>query len=125
MLSFAQKDFESSLYSLINIKHTDIYNKFEIKTLLISVYYELNKFDEMEGTIDSFRHMLNNDKYINSSRKKYYLNFIRVCLKLIKLKTKLDDNIVYDIREMIKTPDFVIDKSWIEQKIKEAEKEFS
>ncbi len=124
LLHFAGKDFERALNSLENIKHTDIYNKFEIKTLLISVYYELNKFDEMEGTIDSFRHMLNNDKYINSSRKRYYINFIRVCLKLLKLKTKFDENTVYYIKEMIKAPDFVIDKLWIEQKIKEAENRY-
>jgi len=125
LIHFSKFKFESSLNSLLNIKHTDLYNKFEIKTLLISVYYELNMFDEMEGTIDSFRHMLNNDKYISTTRKKYYLNFIRVCLKLIKLKTKFDLNTIYDIREMINTPDYVIDKIWIENKISEAEKNFS
>lgn len=121
LLLFSQKKYEASLNSLMNIKHTDLYNKFEIKTLYISVYYELNKFDEMEAVIDSFRHMLNNDKFISAARKKYYVNFIRVCLKLIKLKTKPDLNIIYDIQQMIGTKDYVIDKTWIESKLKESE----
>jgi len=121
LAEFTSGRFEKALALLKNIKHTDLYNKFEIKTLLVSSMYELNMFDEMEAAIDSFRHMLSNDKYISPARKKYYINFIRVALKLIKLKTKFDLNILYDVREMIKAPDFITEKAWVEKKLIEAD----
>lgn len=121
LVDFAEGRFERSASLLTGTKHIDVYNKFEIKSLLLSCYYELGMYDEMEASIDSFRHMLANDKLISHSRKKYYLNFIRVLLKLIKLKERNDTAMIPDIRAMIKTPDFILEKQWVEKKLAEAE----
>ena len=124
LFEFSAGRFQKTVSLLSGIRHFDLYNKFEIRSLLLSAYYELSMFDEMEASIDSFRHMLANDKFISPSRKKYYLNFIRVLLKMIKMKERRDTGMIAEIREMLRTPDFILEKVWVRKKLSEAETGF-
>jgi len=78
-------------------------------------------FDEMEGVIDSYRHLLKSDKYISAERKKYYSNFIFIAKKLIRLKTRFSSELAAKLNDMLKQPGFVIDVKWLQSKIIEAE----
>ncbi len=118
---FSVNNFNEALSLLQSAGYNDVYNKFKQKTLIIACYYELNMFDKMEGVMDSYRHLLTNDKFISKERKKYYSNYITVAKKLIRLKTKYNPYKANEIREMIKNPGFVIDSKWIERKVTEAE----
>ncbi len=119
---FAKKNFKGTIDLLVNSGYTDAYNKFRVKNLLIAAYYELDQFDRMEGVIDSYRHLLANEKYILPARKKNYLNFITSAKKLIRLKTRFDPYAADKLREILNQPDFVIDPKWLLNKIDEAEK---
>jgi hypothetical protein len=121
LCEFTKKNFPATVDILINSGYTDAYNKFRVKNLLIAAYYELDRFDKMEAVIDSYRHLLTDEKYISAERKKNYMNFISSARKLIRLKTKFDPFAASKLREMLMQPDFVIDPKWLLSKIDETE----
>ena len=121
IIEFSLKNYSSAVDMLNSAGYTDDYNKFEVKNLLIACYFELNMFDEMEGVIDSYRHLLKSDKYISAERKKYYSNFIFIAKKLIRLKTRFSSELAAKLNDMLKQPGFVIDVKWLQSKIIEAE----
>ena len=81
-------------------------------------------FDEMEGMIDSYRHILKSDKYMSNERKKYYANYILIAKKMIKLKTHFTSLLAARLRKMLQQPGFVIGVNWLEGKIAEAENRY-
>lgn len=121
IIEFSLKNFSSAVDMLNSAGYTDGYNKFEVKNLLIACYFELDMFDEMEGVIDSYRHLLKSDKYISAERKKYYSNFIFIAKKLIRLKTRFSSELAAKLNDMLKQPGYVIDVRWLLDKIAEAE----
>ena len=124
LVRFAQGDFKAAIELLVKAGYTDVYNKFEVKNLLISCYYELDKFYEMEGVIDSYRHLLKSDKFMSHERKKYYANYILIAKKMIKLKTNFSPLLAARLRKMLQQPGFVIGVNWLESKIAEAENRY-
>ncbi|MBE2218273.1 MAG: hypothetical protein IAE90_08730 [Ignavibacteria bacterium] len=124
LVEFSRGNFKGAKELLLKAGYTDVYNKFEVKNLLISCYYELDMFDEMEGMIDSYRHILKSDKYMSNERKKYYANYILIAKKMIKLKTHFTPLLAARLRKMLQQPGFVIGVNWLESKIAEAENRY-
>ena len=119
---FSAGNFNGSVELLLNTGYKDVYNKFEVKSALIKCYYELKMFDKMEAVMDSYRHLLTNDRFISADRKAYYVNFIRASKGLIRLSTKFDQYIADKLREKVTQPDYVLEPSWFLKKIDELEK---
>lgn len=122
LYEFASGNFERAIELLSKAKYKEVYNKFEIKTLLICCFYELDMIDPMYSAIDSYRHLLASDKYISPDRKKYYSNFLKIAKKMIQLKLSYSLSTLFTLRKMLEMPDVVINNDWIEAKLLEAEK---
>jgi hypothetical protein len=118
----ATGNFGKAIELLSKSRYKEVFNKFEIKTLLIVCFYELNMFDQIYSSIDSYRHLLASDKYISPHRKKYYSNFLKIVKKMMQLKLRYNVSTVFEIRKLLETLGIVINSDWIEEKLSEAEK---
>ncbi len=94
-LSFAKKDYISALEKISKVNFNLFTFKFDVKTMMLQIYYELGYYEEAVAMMDSFKHFLNNNKNVSVSFKEWnvnFLNFYSILLnhKLGKKKTDID-----------------------------------
>lgn len=117
IIEFESKNYVNSLDLLtkINLRHLHF---FRIRNYTLLNYYELNYIESAYSLIDSYRHMLEKDKKIETSRKERYKAFLNFYQKLLGMKSGYNK---FD-KELLKTnieqsPVFM--KQWLLEKIGE------
>lgn len=118
-LYFKKGDYDKSLEYLSKVNYEDVYDKLNVKALLIQLYYEMNFGEELLSQIDTFKHFLLNDKKIDIEIKRIYSKFIYFVNKLIKLNEDFQNR--YDIVSVKKELEnsVIYDKDWLLEKIEE------
>ncbi|MEO8511966.1 MAG: hypothetical protein ABI543_00270 [Ignavibacteria bacterium] len=118
----AKKENDEALIRLSKLKNpSSSTDKFNLKTLQLKIYYEKNYIDQAESTADSFRHMIQNDNVLPEAYRESYKNFYSVYVKLLALKLRNDKSDVSDFREKLNTTKNIINKKWLNEKVKEIE----
>jgi hypothetical protein len=98
------------------IKLSDFVFKYDVKNLLVKLYYELEHRDSLDSMIHSYHEFLRNDIILNSNTKQQFQNFLEHVEKLLKYSdggNKLE--LPYDKDELIKAEN-VYAKEWLIQK---------
>jgi hypothetical protein len=123
-LHFYAGNYEKSLEMLTTIKYDQHVVKVDVKTFMLKIYYELNYFESALSLIDSFRHTVNNDKYMTGSRKERYLNFMSLTGSLIKINGDRSDKAAIEkLRAKLEDPAcLATSKSWVAKKLDEIER---
>jgi len=119
MIEFSRGEYEKALKSLskINLEMSNM--KFEIKNILIMIYYELNYSEELISMIDTYRHYLNRDKALSDSIRRSGILFVNSVSELVKLKQKEKSGSVLKLKREISELQSSGLKEWIIKKAEE------
>jgi len=117
--NFFKKDYAKSQYHLSIVQYENVYDKIELKRLLMQIYYESGLTEELISQADTFKHFLHNDKLVAEDQKKINLNFINFLTSLYKIKIQ-NDNHINPIRNKVETRK-TYEKIWLLEKISELE----
>lgn len=119
---FMKRDYVKSQEHLSLVNYENVYDKIEVKRLLLQIYYETGSTEELFSLADTFKHFLHNDKLVAEQQKKVNLNFINFLTSFYKLKIATDSrddaNRLKNELETQKT----YEKIWLLEKINEIEK---
>nr|HMS66397.1 hypothetical protein [Ignavibacteria bacterium] len=120
-LNFANKKFDTALElaSKINFDLTTF--KYELKNLLIMIYYELDDADSVIYSSDSYRHFAANNKYVSEESRILIIKFINYVNTLCKLRISPDNIKLGMLKESVLN-DSLNTKYWLLEKIEELEK---
>ncbi len=120
-LYFSQKQFEKVMELLRNVEYEDFTYNLNSKTMLLSTYYETDEIEPLYSLMDSFRTYLNRHKDLSPSKRKPYLNFIRLTKKLSKLMPGDSKGLNKLKQEIELEKGNVSSLSWLKEKITELE----
>ena len=116
---FSLKEYERSLEYINKIKLDYFIYKYDVKNLMLKVYFELGYLEEAISLIHSYRELLRKDVFLSESRKVRNRNFIKFLRKLIILKI---DNKLSEIENLKVDLNGVSElryKKWLISKINE------
>ncbi len=117
-LAWYKKDFQTTLSYLQKVNYDDIWYNVNSKNYLMAVYYDLEEFDVLESTIDSFLAFLRREKSINENFKKAHMDFARYLKMLLKLPIG-NKSKALSLKEKINSEKNMINKTWLLEKIDE------
>jgi hypothetical protein len=86
-LNFAKRNYSAALNNLCKVDLNLFTFKFDLKTLMLQIYYELGYYEEALAMMDSFKHFLANNKNVSPSFKEWNLNFINLFHDLLNSKS--------------------------------------
>lgn len=114
-LYFYKKDFGKSL-ELAGKTDTEFSPfKYHLKILSLKIYYELEDFDTLYYTIDSFRHFLNKNKLVGANYKVEFNNFLRILDMIVKYSQTNDENLNYKIKKGLENK-ATAGRRWLKEK---------
>lgn len=116
-LYFKMKDFKKSMDFLAKVKYENVFDKLDVKSLLVQLYYDENSYESLMTHLDTYRHFLKHDKLLSKSAKSVYVNFIGFVTRLLKLKE--DKNVMHEIESLRKeiNDTIVYDSGWLIEKL--------
>jgi hypothetical protein len=113
---YEKKQFELALDHAKYIKLSDFVFKYDVKNLLVRLYYELKYRDSLDSIVHSYREFLRNDLILNSKTRQQFQNFLNHVEKLLKISDKGDKlELQYLKSELLKTQN-VYSKQWLLEK---------
>lgn len=113
---FYTEKYEKCLLSLSEIVNEDYYLKFQLRTLQLMTFYEINLEESLYSSFDSFRHFIKNNKLMLPEQKNIFLNFIKYLSKVVKYRS---DDLSFDINLLRSNllKEKVTNKDWLLKKI--------
>ena len=113
-LYFLKNAFDQAIFHLNQVEFSDVYYLLDSKVLLLKIYYEEKEFDPLFALAQSFRILIRRNNLITQDVKAFYLNFIKLLIKLSKLYQKKD---IPQLENEIKETDSLTDRQWLLQKV--------
>jgi hypothetical protein len=121
LTAFEKNEYEKSLELLNEVEFELIALKFDVKELLLKIYYELNYLDTAASALDAFKSFINKNKFSSEIRKKNLLLFVKYYGRLLRIKMKGSYDDIAVLRKEIADIYFT-GKNWMEEKIMQIEK---
>lgn len=119
-ISFNNKLFEKALASLSKV-HFELFTlKYDVKNLVLQIYYELGEIEQALYQIDSYRHFLSENKAVSGYFREANLKFINAVNELIKVKLDNTGSSIIDLKKTIEEYEF-FQQSWLKEKVFELE----
>jgi len=121
-LSFAYYCYElNKLEEALNhakyIRLSDFIFKYDVKNLLVKLYYELKYWDSLESVIHSYHEFLRNDKILNANNRLKLQNFLTFVENLIKVSESMD-KLEYDyLKTRLTKAENVYAKEWLLERL--------
>ena len=119
LFTFSTKNFDEALKITSKIKYVDIYQKFELKCLILAIYYELNLEEQFFANQDSLRHTLTNETMLPDDNKKHYMIFLRYSKKLMKLRNNYNSAEIDELERQMKLEKTIYNENWLFTKLDE------
>lgn len=116
---FHRRQYEQALLMLQSVEFTDIYYSLDTRSLTLKIYFELNEVEALRSHISAFRQFLNRNKLVSESMRSVYLNQIRFIQRILRLKPR-DAEARTKLRSDLEATAQIADKSWVEEKVREA-----
>lgn len=122
MLHFFRKNHQEALKFLSKLKFNGYFHKLDVYCYLLRIYYELNETESMISLIDTFRHVLANDKTIADYKISQYKDFLKFLSYLSKMKIKGDYSRLEEYKNELVNIHSVSCSGWFWEKYTELEK---
>jgi len=123
-VAFYQNDFKTALSHFIRVEKVNLAYDINCRIMLLKSHYELDhEYDER--TIRTF---LLSERFIQSHKglitrdKKAYKNFVRILINIYNTRHGAGKMTKEKIQKKLEKLEFVSDKKWLEEKIKELNK---
>jgi hypothetical protein len=117
LYDFYTGKFMKALGNCQKVKLNHFVLKFELKNLMLMIYYELGLETEARSVIDSYRHFFSNNEIISKSEKRKQKAFIEVITKLFALREKKNVSEGFELRKLFESE--LPNKKWVEDKLVE------
>ncbi len=119
-INFGKKKYDIAIDNLSRITAGNVFFKYDIKSFMLKIYYEMNLIEPAYELIDTYRHFLKTNTSLSKRRKDSVLNFIRFTNLLIKIKNG-DNSVSYDqLKKDIAETGWITNKEWLLEKLDEA-----
>lgn len=120
---FEKKDYEKALMHANNIQHDYFMYKFDVRDIILRLFYELGYIEETLNQIKSFIQFVRSEKISGPDWKKKYINFAsyleKITLYRAGYRRKID---IGFIENKINKSDNIYYKDWLIKKISELKK---
>ncbi len=115
---FSRKLFDKALEELSKVQFELFTLKYDVKNLMLQIYYELGDIEPAIYSIDSYRHFLTENKAVSDYFRQANLKFLNIVSDLIK--AKLDDTHILpdELKKSIDEYEF-FQGSWLREKAAE------
>ncbi len=87
--------------------------------LKLCTYYETEKFEEAFSEMDKLKHYLRNHSEVPEIHREYFLNFLKIYLLLIKVKTGVNNKDLTELENQINKKKLRSREHWLREKISE------
>ncbi|MBK6877446.1 MAG: hypothetical protein IPG99_13610 [Ignavibacteria bacterium] len=91
--------------------------KFELKNLMLMIFYELDLETDARSVIDSYRHFFANNEIISKSEMRKQKAFIEVITNLFAYKHTKDNSHGFQLKKLFENE--LPNKKWVEEKLTE------
>lgn len=98
------------------VERNDFGLKFDLRTLKLLSYYELDYTEQVYSLIDSYKHYIKNSKEANNAGRKSKKLLLNALLILMKIKTGNDLNRITQLNTEVKKLNVWLQK-WFNDKI--------
>jgi len=116
-IHFFRKEFEDALEKLNQVNLEDIHYTLISRSLLVAIYYELNEFEALMSSIDSFRVYLNRTTLLSKQRITRFKTYLKYAKKLAFLESS-DKSKVSKVHLEIQE-NSMVNKQWLLEKVGE------
>ncbi len=117
-LAIYKKDYESALNYLSDCSYQHLNDKWTVKQMYMTIYFETNNFEQFSYVADSMKHLIKDEGSWNENLIIPIRNFINSLTKLFKVKMGEKNIPVDEIRKEI-TESKIISRKWLLEKIDE------
>jgi hypothetical protein len=115
-----KKDFAKANDHLSRVKKLhEPHMKVGLKHAVLIVYYELGWIEAAYNVIDSFKHLLNNEKNLQSVIREKYRVFIKGYNLLLDIKDKGDENAKIKLNIFLDEKSGTVSYNWLKRKARE------
>jgi hypothetical protein len=118
-LDFARGRFDEALENISKIRYDLFLYKFDVKNLMLKIYYELDLYEQAFAMIDTYRHFLVNNKEYAEVHKIQLRNFIDMYNKLLKAKESGKKENAGVLLKKINETDVLPARAWFIEKVNE------
>ncbi len=120
-LAIYKKEYDSALEYLSTSSYQHLNDKWAVKQMYLTIYYETNNFEQFLYIADSMKHLIKDEGSWNENLIIPIRNFINYLIKLFKIKLGEKDIRLDEIKkEIIESK--IISRKWLLEKIAELEK---
>lgn len=93
--------------------------KFDVKNLMLKIYYELGLYSQAYSLIDAYKHFLDDNKEHSKIHNENYRNFLTLYSKLLKMKESGNFSELPQLLKQIRNTQSLASRIWILEKIDE------
>jgi hypothetical protein len=119
LICFYRKQYNRSLEYLSMVKYQLFSFKLDVNIMALQIHYELGNLETSLSLIDSYKHFLRENRFINEASRNRYDAFIASYTKLLKVKLKQIKINKSKILEEIRDFKSMAGKQWLIEKINE------
>ncbi len=120
-LAIFKKDFDAALRHLSTSSYQHLNDKWTVKQMYLTIYYETNNYEQFSYVADSIKHLIKEEGSWNENLIIPIRNFINILTKLFKIKLGESgvplDELKYEIESSK-----IISRKWLLEKAAELEK---
>lgn len=120
-LAIYKKEYDSALEYLSTSSYQHLNDKWAVKQMYLTIYYETNNFEQFLYVADSMKHLIKDEGSWNENLIIPIRNFINYLIKLFKIKLGEKDIRLDEIKKEI-LESKIISRKWLLEKIAELEK---
>src|SRR4030095_7203776 len=113
-ISFEKEEYDKTFRHMSKINLKEFAFKFDLRSLMIKLFYETNNIDGVLHEIDTYRQFLYKNKNVAEDRRTSFLNFLSFLYELIKITDKKQ---LEDLKDKVSNTKPVNDKEWLLKKI--------
>ncbi len=125
---FAIGQYEQAKELLLKVDLKDIRYALAVRALQVRTYYEVGEFEALNGISSAFKQYLSRNKQLNENRVQGFIRLLNLTIACAKYKqekpyqTKAKNaGALQKIQSKLETKQNMINRTWIEQKVKELE----
>lgn len=117
-LYFLEGNFEKCLEMIAEVERNDLGLKFDLRTLKLLAYYELDYTEQSYSLIDTYKHFIKNSKDANNARRETKKLMLEAYITLLKIRTEKDYDLIPRLNESVRKLNIWLQK-WFKEKTDE------
>lgn len=114
---YIRKNFTKTMEIIVRTKPVDIFYELAIKGILLTIYYELEYYENAFALINTYKHTLKS-ALLKSKDRTIFSTFLKLYSKLLRLKTSVNLSKKEELEFLLKKENNFPHKAWIEEKLR-------